>query len=155
MAGNCWYYLTESRRRVAVPDLDFQPLISSGVITAETMVWTEGMEDWMAAGEIHPELFGDASAPASTDLPTVLQMVRSISAPVGRASAALRISALLLVLISIALATLTVVAAWMASDIYGGRGWFILLGLIPSAIPALFAQPLSKIATAPPSRDVF
>ena len=40
MAGTCWYYLTESQRLVAVPDLDFMPLISAGVITEETMVVT-------------------------------------------------------------------------------------------------------------------
>ena len=50
MAGTCWFYMTETRRRVAVPDLDFLPLISAGVITAETMVWTEGLDRWLLPG---------------------------------------------------------------------------------------------------------
>ena len=48
--------------RVPIPRSSFASCIARGTVTADTLVWTEGMANWQRAGEI-PGLLSGASGP--------------------------------------------------------------------------------------------
>jgi hypothetical protein len=60
MADRAWFYASEGKQQGPYPELQFQELIVKGAITADTLVWTEGMAGWQKAGEI-PELMSGPS----------------------------------------------------------------------------------------------
>lgn len=47
-----WFYAQNSDRHGPVEDSELTSLVDQGVITAETLVWHEGMENWTAYGEM-------------------------------------------------------------------------------------------------------
>lgn len=60
-----WYYVRDGQQTGPVGDADIQQLVSSGVITAATMVWREGMAGWAAYGTLgQPGAAGPAAETA-------------------------------------------------------------------------------------------
>lgn len=57
-----WHYVNENREQSEVPDDDLEALVAAGSVTRETLIWQDGMADWLPAGSIRPELFGDEPA---------------------------------------------------------------------------------------------
>lgn len=49
-----WHYAINGENRGPVADEEFQRLVQQGVITRETLVWSEGMANWTAYGEKFP-----------------------------------------------------------------------------------------------------
>jgi hypothetical protein len=62
MAARSWFYASEGQQQGPYPEIQLRDLIARGIITADTLVWTEGMANWQRAGEI-PGLAPGASAP--------------------------------------------------------------------------------------------
>jgi hypothetical protein len=63
MSGRSWFYASEGKQQGPFPEIQLREFIGRGAITADTLVWTEGMANWQRAGEI-PGLFsGDLGAP--------------------------------------------------------------------------------------------
>lgn len=58
-----WHYEQNGQPAGPVSEDELRRLASSGVVTASTRVWAEGMGDWQAASSALPALFGAASAP--------------------------------------------------------------------------------------------
>ncbi len=58
-----WYYADNGKQVGPVSEADFQGLVKSGVIQAQTLVWTAGMSGWAAYGAVAPAAPAVASAP--------------------------------------------------------------------------------------------
>jgi GYF domain 2 len=52
----------KASNRVLIPEAQLREFIANGTVTAETLVWTEGMAGWQKAGDI-PGLLSGASGP--------------------------------------------------------------------------------------------
>ena len=62
MAGRSWFYASEGQQQGPYPEIQLRELITRGTITADTLVWTEGMANWQRAAEI-PGLAPGTSGP--------------------------------------------------------------------------------------------
>lgn len=60
MAG--WYYATGGQRQGPVSEEQLRRLIASGQVTPLTLVWTDGMPEWVAAGSM-PQFFSGQTPP--------------------------------------------------------------------------------------------
>ncbi|MEM7011092.1 MAG: AIM24 family protein [Verrucomicrobiota bacterium] len=58
-----WYYLDASNERHQVSDSDLISLVRAGTISRQTHLWTSGQANWLPAGQLKPQLFGDTAAP--------------------------------------------------------------------------------------------
>ena len=75
MSNRSWFFASEGKQQGPYPEAQLREFIANGTVTAETLVWTEGMAGWQKAGEI-PGLLSEASSP-----PLVLQQgVASVDA---------------------------------------------------------------------------
>ena len=59
-----WYYADNGKQVGPISEADFQGLVASGVIRAQTLVWTAGMPEWAPYGSV-------ASAAPATPPPAV------------------------------------------------------------------------------------
>lgn len=62
MSDRSWFYASAGQQQGPYPEIQFRDLISRGTVTADTLVWTDGMAGWQRAGDI-PGLFSGASRP--------------------------------------------------------------------------------------------
>lgn len=66
-----WYYVSSGQERIPVQENRMAALAGSGVLRPTTLIWHEGMESWISAGEVKPELFlPPASATATASAQT-------------------------------------------------------------------------------------
>ncbi|MDB5637812.1 MAG: hypothetical protein JWP51_2720 [Bradyrhizobium sp.] len=85
MSNRSWFFASQGRQQGPYPEAQLRELIASGAVTAETLVWTEGMAGWQKAGEI-PGLLSGASGP-----PVIPQSGRPIVGTGGHGAAPLSI----------------------------------------------------------------
>jgi len=64
MAARSWFYASEGQQQGPYPEIQLRELIARGTITADTLVWTEGMANWQRLGEIPGLAPGDSGPPA-------------------------------------------------------------------------------------------
>ena len=86
MVDRSWFFASQGQQQGPYPEAQLHQFIASGRVTAETLVWTEGMADWQKAREIPglmtgafgpravaqsgaPAFSGDATGSLSIDLP--------------------------------------------------------------------------------------
>jgi GYF domain 2 len=62
MSNRSWFFASEGKQQGPCSEAELRELVASGTITAETLVWSEGMASWQKAGEI-PGLLSGASGP--------------------------------------------------------------------------------------------
>jgi hypothetical protein len=62
MPNRSWFYASNGQQQGPYPDEQLRDLIARGTVTADTLVWTDGMAGWQRAAEI-PDLFSGASGP--------------------------------------------------------------------------------------------
>ncbi|WKA28813.1 DUF4339 domain-containing protein [Bradyrhizobium roseum] len=62
MSNRSWFYASNGQQQGPYPEAQLRDLITRGTISADTLVWTEGMSGWQRAGEI-PGLAPGGSAP--------------------------------------------------------------------------------------------
>jgi hypothetical protein len=72
MPNRSWFYASNGQQQGPYPDNQLRELIARGTVTADTLLWSEGMTGWQRAGEI-PGLFGGASRPPAVPRPGVPQ----------------------------------------------------------------------------------
>lgn len=62
-----WYYAAANDRRGPHPEAEMKDLLTRGEITPATLVWSEGMADWVPASatSLVPRLDVDPAAPAA------------------------------------------------------------------------------------------
>jgi hypothetical protein len=61
MAERSWYIASDGRQEGPFPEKEIRAFIAAGRVTAETLVWSEGMTAWQRAGDI-PGLIPAAAA---------------------------------------------------------------------------------------------
>ena len=67
MSNRSWFFAARGQQQGPYPEAQLRALIVKGAVTADTLVWSEGMADWQKAGII-PGLFsGVSGALTSTD----------------------------------------------------------------------------------------
>lgn len=66
-----WYYAEAGQQVGPVDQAQFDGLVRSGTIQAETLVWNETMEDWRPYGEVRPSSVG-APDPGQARAPIVI-----------------------------------------------------------------------------------
>lgn len=57
-----WYYVKGADRKGPVPEEEFQSLVQQGVVTPDTLVWREGMANWVPFSATAPPHPGTAPA---------------------------------------------------------------------------------------------
>jgi GYF domain 2 len=62
MSNRSWFFASQGKQQGPYPEAQLGEFIASGTVTAETLVWTEGMAGWQKAGDI-PGLFSGISGP--------------------------------------------------------------------------------------------
>jgi hypothetical protein len=62
MADQSWFFASQGQQQGPYPEAQLRQFIASRVVTAETLVWTEGMANWQKAGDV-PGLFSGPSGP--------------------------------------------------------------------------------------------
>ncbi|HEU5079285.1 MAG TPA: RDD family protein [Opitutaceae bacterium] len=51
-----WYYANDNQRMGPVGEEEFQRLVTSGIVRADTLVWRQGMANWMRYAEVAPTI---------------------------------------------------------------------------------------------------
>src|SRR6266404_1676968 len=62
MSNRSWFFASQGKQQGPYPETQLREFIANGTVTAETLVWTEGMAGWQKAGEV-PGLMSGASGP--------------------------------------------------------------------------------------------
>lgn len=52
MSDRSWFYAAQGQQQGPFPEAQFRNLIARNAVTADTLVWTEGMADWQRAKDI-------------------------------------------------------------------------------------------------------
>lgn len=65
MSDRSWFYAAQGQQQGPFPEAQFRNLIARSMVTADTLVWTEGMAGWQRAGDI-PGLMSGTSGPPAT-----------------------------------------------------------------------------------------
>jgi hypothetical protein len=63
MSDRSWFFAAQGQQQGPIPELQFRGLIAAGTVTADTLVWSEGMTGWQKAGDI-PGLLSGSGPPA-------------------------------------------------------------------------------------------
>jgi GYF domain 2 len=63
MPNRAWFYASGGQQHGPYPEVQLREFIALGTVTADTLIWTEGMVNWQKAGEI-PDLLSGTSGPA-------------------------------------------------------------------------------------------
>jgi hypothetical protein len=64
MSDRSWFFASEGQQQGPYPQAQLREFVANGTVTAETLVWTEGMTGWQKAGEIPGLLSGEPGPPA-------------------------------------------------------------------------------------------
>jgi hypothetical protein len=69
MPDQSWFFAFQGQQQGPYPEAQLHQFIASGRVTADTLVWTEGMAGWRKAGEIPGLLAGGPRAVAQSGAP--------------------------------------------------------------------------------------
>lgn len=58
-----WFYASEGKQQGPYPEGQFRDLIAQGVVSPDTLVWSEGMAGWQKAAEIPGLMTGGGASP--------------------------------------------------------------------------------------------
>ena len=64
MADQSWFFASQGQQQGPYPEAQLRQFIASRVVTADTLVWTEGMANWQKAGDILGLFSGPSGPPA-------------------------------------------------------------------------------------------
>src|SRR5207247_1461515 len=62
MSNRSWFFASQGKQQGPYPEALLREFVANGTVTAETLVWSEGMAGWQKAGDI-PGLLAGASVP--------------------------------------------------------------------------------------------
>jgi len=52
MSNRSWFFAANGQQQGPYPEAQFRDLIARGTVNAQTLVWSEGMAGWTAAGQV-------------------------------------------------------------------------------------------------------
>jgi GYF domain 2 len=120
MSDRTWFFASQGQQQGPYPEVQFREFIANGKVTAQTLVWTEGMSGWQKAGDIPGLLSGISGPPA---VPGSGQFSGSGASSGGSLSVDLSIWALFGRALLFVIGFLFVIPApWVATIFYG---WFV------------------------------
>src|SRR5215471_8040464 len=64
MADRSWFFAANGQQQGPYPEAQFRDLIARGAISAQTLVWSEGMAGWQRAGDIPGLMSAQGGPPA-------------------------------------------------------------------------------------------
>jgi hypothetical protein len=64
MSDRSWFYAAQGQQQGPFPEAQFRNLIARNTVTADTLVWTDGMSGWQRCGEIPGLMSGRSGPPA-------------------------------------------------------------------------------------------
>lgn len=138
-----WLFVSPSGQQFTVNEPDVASLVQSGQISAQTLMWKEGMAQWMPAASVFPSVFSASAAtqplvtarptgavaePAATSAPSAA----AASAPTGRAVGAGGGAG--------GMAIGDMMVRRLAQPLYERKGWIKLVGVM-SIIMGVFTLP--------------
>src|SRR5580692_4869073 len=65
MSNRSWFYGSQGRQQGPYSEAQLHDFIATGTVTADTLVWSEGMAGWQKAGDVPGPLSGHSSDPAA------------------------------------------------------------------------------------------
>jgi hypothetical protein len=68
MSDRSWFFASRGQQQGPYPEAQLREFAANGTVTAETLVWSEGMTGWQKAGDI-PGLLSGASGPPAVSRP--------------------------------------------------------------------------------------
>lgn len=68
MSDRSWFFASQGKQQGPYPEAQLRGLIAQGLVTPESLVWSEGMPDWQKAGDI-PGLLSSMSGPRAVQAP--------------------------------------------------------------------------------------
>jgi GYF domain 2 len=120
MSNRSWFFASEGKQQGPYPEAQLREFVAGGTVSADTLVWSEGMTGWQKAGEI-PGLLSGASEPPVLPQPGTLP-ARGVQAG-GSLSVDFSIWALLGRALLFLIGFLFVIPApWVATSFYR---WFV------------------------------
>jgi len=78
MSQRAWFFVNQGQASGPLSDAQIRAILAAGTADRATLVWTDGMADWVKAGEI-PELWSHAVDPPPVPAEDVGPVVRSDS----------------------------------------------------------------------------
>lgn len=63
MSDRSWFFAAQGQQQGPYPEAQLRAFIARRTVTADTLVWSEGMADWQKAGDIPGLMSGGGSAP--------------------------------------------------------------------------------------------
>src|ERR1700687_160227 len=63
MSNRSWFFASQGKQQGPYPEVQLREFIANGTVSAQTLVWTEGMAAWQKAEEIPGLLSGDSGPP--------------------------------------------------------------------------------------------
>ena len=63
MSNRSWFFASQGKQQGPYPEIQLREFIANGTVTAETLVWSEGMAGWQKAGDIPGLLAGASGLP--------------------------------------------------------------------------------------------
>src|SRR5216684_687952 len=63
MSNRSWFFASQGKQQGPYPEAQLREFIANGTVTAETLVWSEGMAGWQKAGDIPGLLAGASGLP--------------------------------------------------------------------------------------------
>jgi hypothetical protein len=68
MSDRSWFYAAQGQQQGPFPEAQFRNLIARNTVTADTLVWTDGMSGWQRCGDV-PGLTSGRSGPPAMPQP--------------------------------------------------------------------------------------
>ena len=62
MSDRSWFFASQGQQQGPIPEHQLRELIAAGTVTADTLVWSEGMANWQRAGDVPGLDVGHAAA---------------------------------------------------------------------------------------------
>ena len=140
-----WFYGKDNTQHGPVSDLEIRNLVNSGQITMETIVWREGMTDWVPLKDI-PEFNSSAGSHPSSASPYVSPQTNAAQAPYASSIPTDGMSVAALVL-----GILALISCWVGgvfgipAVIYGGEQQYVAR-LFASIHPSIGVRSLAITA---------
>ena len=61
-----WHYAEDNGAQGPVPDAEFEALVRAGRVQPTTLIWHEGMTNWLPLSQVAPEVLAAAALPPAT-----------------------------------------------------------------------------------------
>lgn len=84
-----WQILDPQNNPVSVTEQQIRALVGQGVLKRSTLMWRDGMPDWLPAGEVRTDIFPPVSGPATGAPPAPAANPYMTAPPIPRAPAIL------------------------------------------------------------------